>query len=69
MKYFVSLLVYIIGLVTVWNICDFLFCTFITQSEYQFSISADMITPLVVLGYLFMLADRLLARNQVKHPV
>ena len=23
----------------------------------------------VVLGYLFMLADRLLARNQVKHPV
>ena len=48
MKYFVSLLIYIIGFVTVWNICDFLFCTFITHSEYQFSISADMITPLVL---------------------
>ena len=25
-----------------------LFCTFITQSDYQFAISTDMITPLVL---------------------
>ena len=49
LKMFVSLLVYIIGFVAVWNICDFLYCTFITQSEYQFSISTDMITPLVLM--------------------
>ena len=25
-----------------------LFCTFITQSDYQFAISTDMLTPLVL---------------------
>ena len=49
MKNFTALVVYIIGFVAVWNICDFLFCTFITQSEYEFSISTDMLTPLVLM--------------------
>ena len=48
MKNLINLLVFIVGFIVVWNICDFLFCTFITQSDYQFSISMDMITPLVL---------------------
>ena len=43
---FVSLLVYAVGFVAIWNVLDFLYSAFITKTPYQFSITTDMLTPL-----------------------
>ena len=58
MKNFISLVIYIVGFIAVWNLCDFLFCTFITQGDYQFSISTDMLTPLVLSIIVQMVAKK-----------
>ena len=45
----VSILIYAIGFASVWNLCDFLYSTFITGTGYHFAISSDMITPLTLM--------------------
>lgn len=48
MKNFLSLVGSAVGFVLVWNVLDFLFCTFIAGGDYVFSFGGDMIAPLTL---------------------
>ncbi|MBR4470098.1 MAG: hypothetical protein IKS54_02130 [Erysipelotrichaceae bacterium] len=45
---FKALLITIVGFIAVWNVLDFLWCTLITKVPYHFSMSQDMLTPLLL---------------------
>lgn len=55
---YVALALFIVVALTIWNLLDYLYCTFITRSVYQFTVGGDLgfpFTGAVVIGYLLFL--------------
>ena len=48
MKKIISALIAVVTVVGVWTLLDFLYCTFISRSPFTFSLSSNLIAPVVV---------------------
>ena len=48
-KQILSLVIYIICFILMWNLLDFLFNTFVTGKGYTFALSTDMLAPLTLM--------------------
>ena len=47
-KKIVLFILFVALFIAFWNICDLLWSTFITRKGYQFSLTGDMLSPLVI---------------------
>ena len=55
---YVAFVLFVIAVLAIWNLLDYLYSTFITGSSYQFAAGIDMGLPVVVaagVGYFLIL--------------
>ena len=54
-KNILAIVEYIVGFVLMWNLLDYLYSTFITRTAYHFSLSQDMLMPMVLMAVILSL--------------
>ena len=59
---FKALLISIVGFIAVWNVLDFLWCPLIKKVPYQFSMSQDMLVPLMMV--ILIQAGQMVAKKK-----
>ena len=57
-KQILSLVIYIICFILMWNLLDFLYNTFITGNGYTFAVSTDMLAPLTLMVLIHIIQMR-----------